>query len=107
MERQIKIAMKHKKPLVFHLRGQNSLRAAKTILEMAGLPQNWPIHMHCFTDDWEVCQEWSQEWTQMKFGFTLNSFDPEVVKNLPLSRILLETDAPYFPPSRIVSISAM
>ena len=35
----------------------------------------------------------------MKFGVVSDNFDPEIVRGLPLSRILLETDAPYFRPS--------
>ena len=35
----------------------------------------------------------------MKFGVVSDNFDPELVRGLPLSRILLETDAPYFRPS--------
>ena len=36
----------------------------------------------------------------MRFGFTSDSFYEEVVKNLPLEKILLETDAPYFLPEK-------
>ena len=37
----------------------------------------------------------------MKFGFTPESFYEDTVKNLPLSKILLETDGPYFLPKKI------
>ena len=37
----------------------------------------------------------------MKFGFTSDSFYEEVVQNLPLNKILLETDAPYFLPKKV------
>ena len=32
----------------------------------------------------------------MKFGFVTDCFDSEIIRNLPLNKILLETDAPYF-----------
>ena len=34
----------------------------------------------------------------MKFGVVSDNFDPELVRGLPLGKILLETDAPYFRP---------
>ena len=99
---QIKLAIKVKKPLVFHIRGPNSTMAARTIMRDLNLPKDWPIHMHCFTNSWEDCQEWSLEWPKMKFGLTPDYFVAEVAQNLPLNRILLETDAPFFFP-KIVS----
>ena len=101
-KKQIELAMEVKKPLVFHIRGSNSTMVARTIMRDMNLPKDWPIHMHCFTNSWEDCQKWSHEWTKMKFGFTPDSFVAEVVQNLPLNRILLETDAPFFFP-KIVS----
>ena len=68
----------------------------------ANLPKDWPIHMHCFTDTWKVCEVWAKEWTSMMFGFTPDSFSEQVIVNLPLSRILLETDAPYFLPKQVI-----
>ena len=41
------------------------------------------------------------DYTGMKFGLVANNFDPNVVRNLPLSRILLETDGPYFFPKEL------
>ena len=37
----------------------------------------------------------------MKFGLISDNFDPEIIRNLPMNRILLETDAPYFLPLRL------
>ena len=65
------------------------------------LPKDWQIHMHCFTDTWNHCKEWADKWTEMKFGLIAQSFYAEVIQQLPLSRILLETDAPYFLPDRV------
>ena len=66
------------------------------------VPKDWPIHMHCFTNTWQFCEEWAKEWTSMMFGFTPDSFSEQVIVNLPLSRILLETDAPYFLPKQVI-----
>ena len=103
-KRQIELAIKVKKPLVFHIRGPYSPTEARTIMRDLNLPKNWPIHMHCFTNSWEDCQEWSQEWSEMKFGLTPDYFVAEVAQNLPLNRILLETDAPYFPPKEVCTM---
>lgn len=43
----------------------------------------------------------------MKFGVVSDNFDPELVRGLPLSRIMLETDAPYFRPSVLDKTSAL
>ena len=84
-----------------HVRGPTAFDYAQQIMRSVNLPKNWKIHMHCFTDPWEYCQEWTNEWTEMKFGFTSDSFPGEVVKNLPMDKILLETDAPYFLPEKV------
>ena len=53
------------------------------------------IHLFLISD----CKDWVQKWPNMKFGVVSDNFDPKLVRGLPLSRILLETDAPYFRPS--------
>ena len=94
------MALKTEKPMVLHLRGPNSLAVAKEVLESM-VPKKWPIHMHGFTNSWKICQPWAKDWPNMKFGLLSDKFDPEIIRNLPMNRILLETDAPYFPPLRL------
>ena len=100
-QRHIELALRHGKPMVLHLRGHNSTKAARSIMLDMEIPSDWPIHMHCFTDSWQECQKWCQDWTKMKFGLTSDHFYAEVAKNLTLDKILLETDAPYFYPRRV------
>ena len=76
------------------------LAVAKEVLESM-VHKNWPIHMHGFTNSWEICQPWATDWPNMKFGLLSDKFDPEIIRNLPINRILLETDAPYFLPLRL------
>ena len=53
---------------------------------------------------------WGEYFTNLKFGFTNkitrsvpkpqvhnNTYQQEVVEQIPLSKLLIETDAPYFP----------
>lgn len=100
-EHQLKMAKTHEKALVLHIRGSSAQKAAMKIMKRVGLPSSWPIHMHCYSDNWELCQQWQEEWPAMKFGFTVHHFVAQVVQSLPLSKILLETDAPYFPPKMV------
>ena len=93
--RHIELALKTKKPMVLHIRGPKALAVAKEVLESM-VPKDWPIHMHAFTNSWKTCQYWAENWTNMKFGFVVDCFDSETIRNLPLNKILLETDAPYF-----------
>ena len=59
---------------------------------------------HCWNDTWEVCQEWINKFTNSVVGITpLVTFPQKkdlfrVVKLLPLDKLVLETDAPYFLP---------
>ena len=68
----------------------------RSALLQAGVPYFWPIHLHCFNEGWETCQKWMRAYPNMKFGFVLPYLD-DVVQRIPLDRVLLETDAPYFP----------
>ena len=83
--------------MVLHIRGPKALAVAKEVLESM-VPKDWPIHMHAFTNSWKICQSWANYWPNMKFGFVADNFDAEIIRKLPLNRILLETDAPYFIP---------
>ena len=104
-KRHLVLAMKTKKPLVLHIRGLNAADAAMKIMEHIGLPQDWPMHMHAFTDSWSECEAWSEKWTGMKFGVLSDFFDHKIAENLPIDKIILETDAPYFLPAKIRTTS--
>ncbi|XP_059092958.1 putative deoxyribonuclease TATDN2 isoform X2 [Tigriopus californicus] len=65
---------------------------------MTGLARDWPLHMHCFTDSYEIYIRWLNQYPKMKFGVVLNKANLEFLRRVPLGHLLLETDAPYFPP---------
>ncbi|KAH3890021.1 hypothetical protein DPMN_014088 [Dreissena polymorpha] len=60
------------------------------------------MHMHCFTGDSYVVEKWLEVFPETYFGFTdtverFNRHQQEAVTGIYESRLLLETDAPYFP----------
>ena len=60
------------------------------------------IHRHCFNGPVKEMEKWHQSFPSIMFGFTALIVRPErhrevsdVIRKLPLERILLETDAPH------------
>ena len=108
--RQLELGMKHNKPVVIHCRDmqQETFHITKKYLL-----HNHKIHLHCFTGTVSDMVQWSEYFTHLKFGFTNkithkdpgdqihnNTYQQEVIKAIPLTKILLETDSPYFPVDR-------
>ena len=87
------------KKQVFHLIGQ-----------FIGMPirnKNISHSIHCrqcWNDTWEACEEWLNKYTNSVVGLTpLVTYSNvndllHVVKKLPMDKLVLETDAPYFIP---------
>ena len=76
------------------------------------IPRNYRIHRHCFTGGWLEAQTWLTKFPNSYIGLTpivtfrnSRGFGPrEVAKYVPLDRLLLETDAPYFVPWKVMSL---
>ena len=89
-------------PLVLHIREAEDDGLA--LLEEVGLPGDWPVHRHCFTEDWSAASVWLKRFPGSKLGVTAAVTDPrsarvhDWVRQVALENILLETDAPYFLP---------
>jgi TatD DNase family protein len=64
----------------------------------AGLPKEWRIHLHCFTGSESMARTLIDHFPNLCIGFTgaitftKAESDRTTVRNLPLDRILLETD---------------
>jgi TatD DNase family protein len=106
-KRQLQLAVRVKLPVVIHLRG-NVVKDAHEIMRniLNQSPKNSMdigIHMHCFTYSLLVAQKFIDDFPGMKFGIVPDNFQKEVGKRLPLNKILIETDAPYFIPQQLKS----
>ncbi len=99
------LAQAYQKPLVIHVRDAHEEMIA--ILE--SLPH--PIHgtVHCFTGNWSHAERYLSFGLHLGFTgvitFPPKKTDPtpqeallEVIKKMPLERVLVETDAPYLAP---------
>lgn len=97
---QIDWAIERKLPIVIHARESFKeifeILDAKICSELSGV-------FHCFTgSDFEVQKILSYENFYFGIGGVItykNSQLPEVVKTIPLSKIVIETDSPYLPPT--------
>ncbi|XP_041348706.1 uncharacterized protein LOC121368161 [Gigantopelta aegis] len=98
---QLNLALEVGKPIVIHCRD-----AEDDCLEIMQriVPRNYKIHCHCFTGNYTSCQKWLNMFPNLYVGLTpvitYNTAKPaqEVAEFIPLERLLLETDAPYFVP---------
>ncbi|TEW54356.1 YchF/TatD family DNA exonuclease [Psychromonas sp. RZ22] len=97
--KQIRVAKKLNKPLIIHTR--DARQETLDILREEGAEQVGGI-LHCFTESIEMAEE------AMKMGFYISvsgivTFKnakslQEVIKAIPLDRLLVETDSPYLAP---------
>ena len=103
-EKEADLASKHNLPLVIHCRSAHNemINVLKKIPHQTGT-------IHCYTDDWV----YAEQYLEMGYyiGFTgIITFPPqkkdpkshnklmEVIKKMPIDRILVETDCPYLAP---------
>ena len=95
----IRAAKNCAKPLIIHTREA----AADTLRVMAEEGADEPGGvMHCFTESWEVAQRAMEMSFYISFSgivtFKSATALKEVAKNVPLERMLIETDSPYLAP---------
>jgi len=101
--RQIDWAVRYHLPLMIHSRKAH--RELVTILKKAHTPQSLTGCFHCFSGSEEVAEELLATFPGFMLGIGgvltfKNSHLAEVLHHVvPLSRIVLETDAPYLAPA--------
>lgn len=98
-KKHVRVARKHKKPLIIHTRDaqQDTLDILRNenAADVGGI-------LHCFTETWEMAK------AALDLGFYISmsgivtfknaSELREVAKKIPNDRLLIETDAPYLAP---------
>uniref|UniRef100_D3ZT26 TatD DNase domain containing 2 n=1 Tax=Rattus norvegicus TaxID=10116 RepID=D3ZT26_RAT len=104
-ERQLQLAVSLKKPLVIHCR-----EADEDLLDIMKkfVPSDYKIHRHCFTGSYSVIEPLLKYFPNMSVGFTaVVTYSSawkarDAIRQIPLERIIVETDAPYFLPRQAV-----
>lgn len=98
-EKQIEIAKKYKKTIVIHSR--DSINDILNIIKRFNLKDE-KVVIHCFSSSLEVAKELVKYDIKLGIGgvltFKNNNKLVEVVKNIDLKNLLLETDSPYLSP---------
>ncbi|XP_058038747.1 putative deoxyribonuclease TATDN2 [Ahaetulla prasina] len=103
-ERQLNLAVSLRKPLVIHCRDADG-----DLLEIMKkcVPKDYKIHRHCFTGRYSVIEPLLDYFPNLTVGFTALVSYPSAnevrdsVRKIPLNRIVVETDAPYFLPRQV------
>ncbi|XP_038059754.1 putative deoxyribonuclease TATDN2 [Patiria miniata] len=98
--RLLGVSVELKVPVVIHCRDAEE-DCFKIALE--SLPRYHHIHLHCYMRNWEGARKWCDAFPNLCVGLTNavtwgNPGPRSVAQHIPLDRLLLETDAPYFPP---------
>jgi TatD DNase family protein len=102
---QLDLALKYDLPIIMHLRNQggninefDSYRDALEILD--SLPKMPKGVVHFFQGNLEVAQEFLKRGFYLGFDgyITFDSRYDDIIKEIPLNRILIETDSPYVAP---------
>ena len=91
---QIKLAKELDLPIVFHCR-----KAHDDLLEILDKFSDLKGVIHCYTGNWEQTEKYLK--MGFYFGFTGIIFKldlDEIIKKIPLNRILVETDCPFLSP---------
>lgn len=100
---QIELALEHNLPLVVHSRNADQ-ETYESIAAYKGEP-NLKGTIHCFSSNEEYAQKYLDLGFVLGFGGTVtypkNETLRNVVKMIPLEKIILETDAPFLPPQVI------
>ncbi|MBP6930062.1 TatD family hydrolase [Patescibacteria group bacterium] len=86
-------------PIIVHCR--NAKNEVFSILQK-NMPQRGAV-LHCYSEDWPFAQKLLKLGMHISFtaNITQNSMVPgtlEAVKNIPLNKIMVETDSPYILP---------
>ena len=91
-------------PVVIHCRGSEYLSSRCLEILKSCLPSTHLVHRHCFSGTLQEAEAWLVDFPNTVFGLTPtclregNEHMSEVIKQLPLTKLILESDAPYLIP---------
>ena len=96
--RLLMLAVELNKPVIIHCQDAKD-DCLQIVTEV--LPLQWKIHLHCYTNNGKNGRNWCKRFPNLCIGLTpLITWNvPELVelaRMIPLDRLLLKTDSPYF-----------
>jgi TatD DNase family protein len=92
---QLQLANELDLPVILHCR-----KAHDDLIEILKLQTiNYKLVVHCFTGSWKQAQEYLAMGFYLGFNGIIFKIDiTEVIKKIPLEKMLIETDCPYLTP---------
>ena len=95
----IQLAVSLKLPLIIHCRDAEE-DCFEIMIRELGRGNRLRVHRHCFSGSMEWAVKWTSAFPELKFGLNPNitKRSPAMLRRLPLEKILIETDSPYFVP---------
>ena len=100
LRKVLPLAKVHDKTLVFYCRGTGAYQLVLDLLQELELT-SLRIHLHCFTGGEFTVESWLSVCPHVYFGISplllQDRYLQDTVGNIPLDRIVLESDAPYLP----------
>jgi len=106
MLKQINIANINKKIIIFHIRNpKDSTKAYDEFFNVTKNIINTKVILHSFSGSYDDAKKAIDRGFYIGINATItypkNTYLREIIKKIPLSYILTETDSPYLPPQRI------
>ncbi len=101
--RHLELARQTGLPVVVHTRQSvpETLEILKNWVKQSGASKDSPGVIHCFSGDWQTARQFLNLGFYLSFGGYIGyprSHAPEVIKQIPPEKLLVETDAPFLPP---------
>lgn len=94
---QLELARKLAKPAVIHVRDSKD-----DVIEILKNYQDLKIQIHCFSDDLETLEKYMEMGFFISIGgvvtFNNGTNEQNAARNVPIERLMLETDSPYLTP---------
>lgn len=94
---QLELARKVEKPAVIHVRDSKD-----DVIEILKDYQDLKIQIHCFSDDLETLEKYMEMGFFISIGgvvtFNNGTNEQNAARNVPIERLMLETDSPYLTP---------